>query len=399
MKTFNAVQYIAIDIGNCWGLDKTNYEDRIAWVKTNLSRLEELTQDAEEPYLYYKAVRALRDSMNGIPTNHTVALDSASSGLQLMSVLMRDLDACITTGLGDNRIDAYTVVTDEMNRLMKEDGLEEIFVTRKQAKEACMTAAYGSVAVPEAVFGEDLLPYFYTALDNKFGGAVTLLETLKASWNSHADSHQWFMPDNHFVYIPVMETKTTRHKVTELGYTMSFNCSFQQPKDKGISNIANCIHSIDSYVLRSLVRRCNYSKPVVEQFMAMSKAVNYKEVDTTLKGVQRYLDTKMADLSVLEHINHKTISYYPEEQIQALRAICETVLVHKPFEVICIHDSFACSGVNCNHLRQHYNNILAELSDSDVLVDLLKQLYQTDDCENTAELIGDKIRNASYGIS
>ena len=107
----------------------------------------------------------------------------------------------------------------------------------------------------------------------------------------------------------------------------------------------------------------------------------------------------MADLSVLEHINHKTISYYPKEQIQALRAICETVLVHKPFEVICIHDSFAVSPVNCNYLRQHYNNILAELSDSDVLVDILKQLYQTDDCENTAELIGDKIRNSSYGIS
>ena len=243
MKTFNPMQYIAIDIGNCWGLDKTNYEDRIAWVKSNLDRLEELTQDAEEPYLYYKAVRALRDSMNGIPTNHTVALDSASSGLQLMSVLMRDLDACITTGLGDNRIDAYTVVTDEMNRLMKEDGLEEVFVTRKQAKESIMTAAYGSVAVPEAVFGEDLLPYFYAALNSKFSGAVTLLETLKASWNSHADSHQWVMPDNHFVYIPVMEMKTTRHKVTELGYTMSFNCSFQQPKDKGISNIANLVHS------------------------------------------------------------------------------------------------------------------------------------------------------------
>ena len=399
MKTFNPMQYIAIDIANCWGLDKTNYEDRIQWVKTNIDRLEELTQDAEEPYLYYKAVRALRDSMNGIPTNHTVALDSASSGLQLMSVLMRDLDACITTGLGDNRIDAYTVVTDEMNRLMKEDGLEEVFVTRKQAKESCMTAAYGSVAIPKAVFGEDLLPYFYAALDNKFSGAVRLLEALKASWNSHADSHQWVMPDNHFVYIPVMEMKTTRHKVAELGYNMQFNCAFQQPKDKGISNIANCIHSIDSYVLRTLVRRCNYSKPMVEQFMAMSKNITYKPKDINLPGVQRYLDTKMADLSVLEHINHKNISYYPKEQIQALRAICETVLVHKPFEVICIHDSFSVSPVNCNYLRQHYNNILAELSDSDVLVDLLKQLYQTDDCENTAELIGGKIRNANYGIS
>ncbi|MCB2563695.1 hypothetical protein KQ772_15005, partial [Listeria monocytogenes] len=58
MKTFNAIQYIAIDIANQYGLDKTNYEDRIQWGKTNLNKLEELTQDAEEPYLYYKAVRA-----------------------------------------------------------------------------------------------------------------------------------------------------------------------------------------------------------------------------------------------------------------------------------------------------------------------------------------------------
>lgn len=156
---------------------------------------------------------------------------------------------------------------------------------------------------------------------------------------------------------------------------------------------------IDAYVLRTLVRRCNYSKPIVEQFMAMSKSVTYKATDKSLPGVERYLATKLADISVLTYIDHRTISHYPEEQIQALRAICESVLVHKPFEVICIHDSFSSSPVNCNHLRQHYNNILAELSDSDVLVDLLKQLYQTDDCENTAELIGDKIRNSSYGIS
>lgn len=136
MKFYNPMQYIAIDIANNFGLDKVNYEDRIKWVKDNINNIENLESQAEEPYLYSRAVRVLRDSQAGKPTGHTVALDSASSGLQLMSAMMRDLDACIMTGLGDNRIDAYTIITDEMNKLMKEDGLEEVFVTRKQAKEA-----------------------------------------------------------------------------------------------------------------------------------------------------------------------------------------------------------------------------------------------------------------------
>lgn len=400
MKTFNAIQYIAIDISNCYGLDKLNYEDRIQWVKTNLDKLEDLQAQAEEPFLYYKAVRALRDGMAGLPINHHVALDSASSGLQLMSVMMRDKEGCYLTGLidPDNRMDAYTLICDEMNKLMAEDGLEEVFVTRKQAKEAVMCGLYGSVAVPERVFGKVLLPYFYKALDNKASGAMNLLQLLKGSWNSVESSHTWTMPDGHYVQIPIMQMEDKRISIKEINYSPVARMAFNMPKKKGVSNIANCIHSVDAYVLRTMVRRCNYSKPVVEQFVAMSKSVAYKEVDTTLKGVQRYLDTKMADISVLEYINHKTISYYPEAQIQALRAICESVLVHKPFEVIVVHDSFAAHPNNCNFLRQHYNNILAELSDSNVVCDILNQLYQDGDFENENESISELIRNSSYGI-
>ena len=121
MKEFNPIQYIAIDIANCYGLDKLNYEDRIQWVKDNLDDLENLEYQAEEPFLYYKAVRALRAGMAGEAINHHVALDSVCSGLQLMSVVMRDINGCMLTGLidPDNRTDAYTLITDEMNRLMK----------------------------------------------------------------------------------------------------------------------------------------------------------------------------------------------------------------------------------------------------------------------------------------
>ena len=399
MKEFNPMQYIAIDISNCYGLDKLNYEDRIQWVKDNLDDLENLEYQAEEPFLYYKAVRALRAGMAGEAINHHVALDSVCSGLQLMSVVMRDINGCMLTGLidPDNRTDAYTLITDEMNRLMKLDGIDELFVTRKQAKEAVMTGLYGSIAVPKRVFGETLLPYFNQALANKCPGAIKLLGVLRGSWNSETLQHSWYLPDGHYALVPIMETVEKRINIPEINYTPVVRAQVNQAKEKGISNIANVVHSLDAYVLRSLVRRCNYSKPVVEQFMDMSKSVVYKEVDTTLKGVQAYLDTKMADLSVLDAIDHKTIKHYPESQIQALRAICEQVLQHKPFELIVIHDSFACHPNNCNHMRRHYNEILAELSDSNTIYDILGQLYGSE-FGNTAPSIAHYIRNSNYGI-
>ena len=80
MKEFNPMQYLAIDIANQFGLDKVTYEERIQWVKDNINYLEEYQHEAEEPLLYYKAVKALRTAQAGKPIGHTVALDSASSG-------------------------------------------------------------------------------------------------------------------------------------------------------------------------------------------------------------------------------------------------------------------------------------------------------------------------------
>lgn len=402
MKTFNPMQYLAIDIANQFGLDKVTYEERIQWVKDNLDNLEQLADQAEEPMLYWKAVKALRQAQNGEATGHTVALDSVCSGLQIMSALMRDKEGCTITGLThpDKRYDAYTEVTDTMNELIKnsEEDLGEFFVDRKQSKSAVMTYLYGSKAVPEEVFGAALLPYFYDAMNIRAKGAMELLGLLHGSWNSDALAHSWTLPDGHTAYIPVMQKVEKRIAIKELSYNPVVTMQVNESKDKGISNIANVVHSIDAYVLRTMIRRCNYSKPLVEQFMDMSKSVIYTEVNKSLKGVQAYLNTQMADISVLDTIDHKTIKHYPEAQIQALRAICEQLLQHKPFEVIVIHDSFSCSPVNCNQLRHHYKEILAELSDSTVIDDILNQLYGDEDTVTKGASISHLIRNSSYGI-
>ena len=254
MKQFTPMQYLAIDIANQYGtgnntlpigLDKLTYEKRIEWVKTHINDLEGYTDQAEEPMLYYKAVKSLRDSQAGKPTGHTVALDSVCSGLQLMSVLMRCEKGASITGLinPNKRSDAYTEITSYMNKLLEKDGLDGIQVSRKQAKEAVMTALYGSIAVPKRVFGEDLLPYFYKALNYKAKGAMHLLELLRASWEENPIVHQWTLPDGYLAYVPVMEVQEKRINITELGYSPVVTIAVNQPQEKGISNIANVVHS------------------------------------------------------------------------------------------------------------------------------------------------------------
>lgn len=137
MKEFNPMQYLAIDIANCYGLNKLNFEDRIDWVKTNEKYLEDYQDQAEEPLLYYKAVKALRDVQAGKPIGHTVALDSTSSGLQLMSAVMRCKSGASLTGLidPDTRTDAYTLITEKLNAKLD----SELVIPREDSKKAVMT--------------------------------------------------------------------------------------------------------------------------------------------------------------------------------------------------------------------------------------------------------------------
>lgn len=155
---------------------------------------------------------------------------------------------------------------------------------------------------------------------------------------------------------------------------------------------------IDAYVLRSLVRRCNYDPIELNHFMSISDRVLFVDTDTNLKGVQHYANTGITDISFISYINANNISYYPLDIIKGLRRICKMVLSHKPFEVITIHDSFACSPLNCNQLRFHYKEILAELSDSTAVDSILNQLYWDTDTVKKGKSISDKIRNSNYGI-
>lgn len=395
-NTYSPMQYLAIDIANHYGLDKEEYETRIQWVKDNLDNLEFMVYQAEEPHLYTKAVNALRMTQKGLPTGHTVALDAVCSGLQLMSVVMGCKAGCALTGLihENKRTDAYTLITEAMN--------EKVFVevSRKDAKSAVMKGLYGSLAAPKEVFG-DLTPVFYETLNEECPGAMDLLEMLRAAWSDEVDRNSWQLPDGHLAMVPITETVESRIHVAQLKYTPVVTHQIVTPLEKGVSLIANVVHSIDAYVLRTMVRRLNYSPKMVKMFLRTLKRLDGMYTTSESSYLDVWETTGVVDMTMIEATDREVYGF-PAAMREKLISMLNMCLEHEPFELILIHDSFACHPVNCNQLRKTYAHILADICDSTLIDDLLNQVYQSND---TVEKYGDTkalatiIRESNYGIS
>lgn len=411
MTPFTGYQYLLIDAANQYGHDKLTFEERIQWATENVNTLESLADTAETKPLYIKAVMAIRKAQQGIPTGHLVAMDAVCSGVQLMSVLTGCTAGASATGLVDPgvRADAYTALTGVMQAILG----GSFTVARPDAKQALMTSMYGSKKTPKDIFGEDTpeLNAFYKAAATVAPGAWELLQDLLASWQPGALSHAWKMPDGFDVRIKVMTEKTARIEVDELDHaTFTYEFYENAGQDKGLSNAANVIHSVDAYVLRSIHRRCNYDR---EMIIEASTLIEMEMIKRSLGNTgtwsaepgmvayycEQYERSGMADVVIAAHLNDDNIGYLETRHLEALATIVNGMLEYSPFEVITIHDEFKCHANNMNHLRRQYINVLAELAESNLIGDILGQIHGTPGTyQKLSTDLGDKIRKSNYGL-
>lgn len=391
MKQFTGWQYLLIDVSNQWGLDKEVFETRIQWAEDNLADLESLAQmrgSWKEKPMYLKAVMAVRKAQQGIPSGHMVGFDAVCSGMQLMAVLTGCKAGAKATGLidPDRRADAYTDCTDIMIGKLGYhlDG------ERAKVKNAVMTSLYGSKKEPKKEFGEDTpeLNAFYEAMFELAPGPCQLLQVLLESWQPYALTHEWRLPDGFHARVKVMQKESTRIHVDELnGASFTYEYFVNQGEKKGVKNSANVVHSLDAYVLRSLVRRCNYDRQVVEQacgviqtellermlgFETEEAAAESEEV-AYYRGL--YERSDMVDPVILPYLDESQVTYLSPAHLKALSRVVHTMLDHPPFPIITVHDDFKCHPNHMNELRMHYRDILAELADSTVLDDILSQIH------------------------
>lgn len=419
MQKFTGYEYLLIDIANNnpFNGDKEIFEDRIKWATDNLNNLEAVAggHSWKEKPLYLKAVQALRKVQAGKPIGHLVGFDAICSGIQILSVLTGCLAGAKATGLVDQnrRADAYTDCTTVMNTHLT----NHVTMPRKTVKEAMMPCVYGSRAKPKEIFGEDTqeLQVFYKAMYEICPGACMLLDIFIESWNPNAYSHGWLLPDACEVTVKTMELCEARVEVDELNHsTFTYQWKENICKPQDVKNAANATHSVDAYILRSLIRRCNYdaeliqwAKARIEDLLVIRNLNNepvekhWLDIDENLAVmVERYEATKMADITILNILFDDTFPALETHHLKALLRIITSMLKHKPFEIITIHDDFKCHPNNMNYLRAHYRDILVELAESTVLDDILSQLYGRPCVFNKLNPnLGSLIKNANYMLS
>lgn len=379
-QQFTPIEYLYIGIANHYGLDKKNYDERIQWVKDNISSLESFTDAPEtsEPYLYAVAVKALRDTQKGKPIGYIFHQDAICSGIQHLSVMSGCIKGLTRTGLVNTgkREDAYTALYEEMKKTIGDD----LDLTRKQCKEALMTSSYGSRAVPKRIFGNNL-DVFYDAAYTVCPGAFDMMETLLDAWNDEALNHEYTMPDGFHIKLPVMVKQHKKLEIDELDhYQMAVIYDENTPEENGISLVANVTHSQDSLVVRELIRACNH--------IGLVEGTDVKDM-----LLEQYERTNYVSL---RWQNITNLSALPDELVTAINKDTELLSSYKPFELVTVHDSFGVSPKYAHIVSYWYKEIMARLSDSKTINSILAYLDRP-----PIELThyGDVIRNSEYAIS
>ena len=121
-----------------------------------------------------------------------------------------------------------------------------------------MTGWFGSKAIPREEFNGEQLDVFYKVMQDMTPGAEECMRSIANCWNPYALEHSWTLPDGHVCKVKVIKKTDIRITVPELDgrqFTLRYNKN--QPSTNGVSILGNVIHSVDGYVCREMVRRCN----------------------------------------------------------------------------------------------------------------------------------------------
>jgi len=376
MRDYSAFEMICIDIANQAGFDKKLFPERIEWTLTNFRRLTVIDTPKKERPLYVKAVMALFQACRGIAIGHMVGLDATCSGMSIMSVLTKCYDGCYATNLIDPNVrnDAYTMVTDHASENLG-GGL---IVTRQDAKDATMKGLYGSQAEPKKIFGEDTpeLAAFYVGLTKTAPGAVELLGDLRNAWQSGALFHAWSLPDCYRAHIKVMVMQEARIEVDELDHSTFTHIFYVNEGTQGdLKLIANVTHSFDAYLLRCLVRRCNYNEAriiksdaiLVAEAQARRAGKSYElvmeEAETIEDNlIERWFSSGVPDARLLDYLTKDGVKFMSDLHIKQMIRIANEMLSYPSFPVVTVHDEFKCHPNNSTQMRKHYVSILADLA-------------------------------------
>lgn len=246
MQQFTDRQWLLINIANLYGLDNRVWDQRLSWAEDNFGMLEGFIDTARKPYQYTAAVKDLRAAQAGKPIGTLIGLDANTSGIAIMSIL----EHCKKTAKQCNLMnplkyyDAYGTIARKFNK------------TRDELKIPIMTTFYSSVAEPRDLLQDDY-PAFIKLLQKVLPGAWNVKESLESMHREDIDHVEWVLPDGHTAHVKHFEVEEYRIELPDSG-SFTYAIREQQPTENYRKLSPNIIHSLDSWIVREMVRICNF---------------------------------------------------------------------------------------------------------------------------------------------
>ena len=404
---FTPFEYALIGLANAYGKDKLLFEDRIQWAVENGRNLHKLIDSADDKPLYVRSLIEIDNIRKGkTASGHMVGLDGTASGLQMLSCLSGCIRTATNVGLIDpnRRADAYTDGVHVMNQYLvpsKQIILgksDEGALTRNDFKDAMMTHYYGSVGRPLAVFGDGTpeLKAFYLALREMNPGAEDLMECfIDCIDNLNRLKYSWTLPDNFEVICNVIAETTKTVTIDELpnasgnASTISHIYKHIGRNDDYVAVPANGTHSVDALVVREMKRRLGHDK---EQLAKAYSMVKGSHISTR----ENFVSLRMADWIVEGRED------FTESQAGQLAEVIESVMDNESAPMVTVHDEFKTYPRSCGAMRQNYVNILAEIADSNLAQQMLRDMYEDQSImyhkQSGHEQLSSMIRKSRYAI-
>ena len=397
---YTAKQWVLIDSGSQFGLDKKHFHERLAFGREVLDMVKEgqdmtsWIEKADEPEMFAKSLLTIQDALEGKPNGHLIGLDAASSGPQILSVLGRCEVGMRNTGaLGNEVPDLYTTLY---------EGMEGDSLTRAQVKNATIPFVYGSQQAPETIFG-DQAHLFVEEYKRALPAAYAIRGMLLETWDENAYSYTWPMPDGHVAHIEVTVTKDVTGKFKNKSYTQ--RVQLKQPKKVGMSLPAHVTHSYDGFITREITGRCAWDNKVVEGIAAIKHHFSHGSISEAAEPMKEMEELSEAfnfiSIQGFEFIERGCLNGLSDTYLEALFRLGKSVIQYPSFDIRCIHDEFACHANHVSKMQSAYNLILSESYESTWLNVVLQKLTGID-CSNALKApdpaITEKLKLALYAI-
>ena len=391
-RELTGLEYLMADIAckHDKAYEKESWDKRLHHFSEIDFKDPEIFKEASNPIGLRAAYIALEDTALNKKSGYLISLDAASSGLQLLSLLVSCPISWKLCGGDENILDAYAEIYQHMDTGMS--------LSREDIKLSIMTSLYGSTSIPNTIFGEDV-DVFYEWMEKLTPGAWDLNLAIQELWDEvEGTTYDWTMPDNFYACIETQDKITIPFKFLDEEFQVIQKVNTRPRFHKGLG--PNLIHSIDGFIVREMYRRCQYNPNIVERVLKCIKkganGTDGRSADIVQTLWNLYQESGFLSARILDYLYEDTIGLVDVNIIFNLISTFPDM----PFQLVCVHDAFKSHPVYGNDVRRMYNNLLADINDSKLLSFIASQIANQEVIVKKVGLIPrDVILNANYTLS